>query len=49
MGAGRTDTGVHTSEMFAHFDYEDTIDSKQFVHKIHSYLKILLYILFCSL
>jgi tRNA pseudouridine38-40 synthase len=37
MGAGRTDTGVHASEMFAHFDYEDTIDSKQFVHKI-SYL-----------
>jgi tRNA pseudouridine38-40 synthase len=44
MGAGRTDTGVHASEMFAHFDYEDTIDSKQFVHKINStYLKILLY------
>jgi len=38
MGAGRTDTGVHASQMFAHFDYDDTIDSKQFIHKINSYL-----------
>jgi tRNA pseudouridine38-40 synthase len=38
MGAGRTDTGVHASQMYAHFDYESKIDSKQLVHKLNSYL-----------
>lgn len=38
MGAGRTDTGVHASQMFAHFDYENPIDSKTIVHKLNSYL-----------
>jgi tRNA pseudouridine38-40 synthase len=38
MGAGRTDTGVHASQMYAHFDYKDLIDSKQLVHKLNSYL-----------
>ncbi|MCW2120177.1 tRNA pseudouridine(38-40) synthase TruA [Flavobacterium sp. 7A] len=38
MGAGRTDTGVHAREMFAHFDYEQTIDSQKLVHKLNSYL-----------
>jgi len=38
MGAGRTDTGVHTSQMFAHFDYENPIDSKTIVHKLNSFL-----------
>lgn len=38
MGAGRTDTGVHASKMFAHFDYEKEIDSKTVVHKLNSYL-----------
>lgn len=38
MGAGRTDTGVHASQMFAHFDYENAIDSKTMVHKLNSFL-----------
>ena len=38
MGAGRTDTGVHARQMYAHFDYEDEIDSKQLVHKLNSFL-----------
>jgi tRNA pseudouridine38-40 synthase len=35
MGAGRTDTGVHASQMYAHFDF-DCIDNKQLVHKLNS-------------
>ncbi|OXB00296.1 tRNA pseudouridine(38-40) synthase TruA [Flavobacterium plurextorum] len=38
MGAGRTDTGVHAEEMYAHFDYDSDIDSKTLVHKLNSYL-----------
>lgn len=38
MGAGRTDTGVHASQMYAHFDYENSIDSKTIVHKLNSFL-----------
>jgi tRNA pseudouridine38-40 synthase len=38
MGAGRTDTGVHAKEMYAHFDFEKTIDSASLVHKLNSYL-----------
>lgn len=38
MGAGRTDTGVHASQMFAHFDYENKIDAKTIVHKLNSFL-----------
>lgn len=38
MGAGRTDSGVHASQMFAHFDYENPIDSKSIVHKLNSFL-----------
>ncbi|MEZ0183307.1 tRNA pseudouridine(38-40) synthase TruA [Flavobacterium oncorhynchi] len=38
MGAGRTDTGVHAEEMYAHFDYDSDIDSKILVHKLNSYL-----------
>ena len=38
MGAGRTDTGVHASQMYAHFDYDKNIDNKQLVHKLNSYL-----------
>lgn len=38
MGAGRTDTGVHASQMFAHFDYQNEIDSKTIVHKLNSFL-----------
>ena len=38
MGAGRTDSGVHASQMFAHFDYEIPIDSQTAVHKLNSFL-----------
>jgi tRNA pseudouridine38-40 synthase len=38
MGAGRTDTGVHAKEMFAHFDFESSFDIPKLVHKLNSYL-----------
>nr|WP_309755765.1 tRNA pseudouridine(38-40) synthase TruA [Flavobacterium sp.] len=38
MGAGRTDTGVHAKEMYAHFDFETPIDVARLVHKLNSYL-----------
>lgn len=36
-GAGRTDTGVHAKQMFAHFDITNSID-KNLVYKLNSYL-----------
>jgi tRNA pseudouridine38-40 synthase len=38
VGAGRTDTGVHAKQMFAHFDFESEIDAPQLVHKLNSFL-----------
>lgn len=38
MGAGRTDTGVHAKEMYAHFDFDTLVDSPSLVHKLNSYL-----------
>ncbi len=38
MGAGRTDTGVHAREMFAHFDYDQPIDSEKLTYKLNAYL-----------
>ena len=38
LGAGRTDSGVHAKEMFAHFDYETEIDTKKIVYKLNSFL-----------
>lgn len=38
MGAGRTDTGVHAMQMFAHFDYDLHIDSRKLVDKMNSFL-----------
>lgn len=37
-GAGRTDTGVHAKEMFAHFDFETSLDVPSLVHKLNSFL-----------
>ena len=38
MGAGRTDTGVHAKEMYAHFDFEKPFDIPSLVHKLNSFL-----------
>ncbi|MFV8443079.1 tRNA pseudouridine(38-40) synthase TruA [Flavobacterium sp. LB2P44] len=38
MGAGRTDTGVHATEMYAHFDFEKAFDIPSLIHKLNSYL-----------
>ncbi|WP_162128119.1 tRNA pseudouridine(38-40) synthase TruA [Flavobacterium phycosphaerae] len=38
VGAGRTDTGVHARQMYAHFDFDTPIDSAELVHKLNSFL-----------
>lgn len=38
MGAGRTDTGVHAKEMYAHFDFEKSFEISNLLHKLNSYL-----------
>jgi tRNA pseudouridine38-40 synthase len=38
MGAGRTDTGVHASQMFAHFDTNVDFDNANLVFKLNSFL-----------
>ena len=38
MGAGRTDTGVHAKQMFAHFDFEGEINDTDLVFKLNSFL-----------
>ena len=38
VGAGRTDTGVHAKQMFAHFDFDSEIDMPHLVHKLNSFL-----------
>ena len=38
MGAGRTDTGVHAKQMFAHFDFEGEIDRVDLMFKLNSFL-----------
>ncbi len=37
MGAGRTDTGVHASQMFAHFDFNDELNDA-IIFKLNSFL-----------
>ncbi|MNJ95184.1 tRNA pseudouridine synthase A [compost metagenome] len=37
-GAGRTDTGVHARQMFAHFDYEEIPDTARLVQRLNSFL-----------
>lgn len=38
VGCGRTDTGVHAENYFAHFDYGGAIDTKKFHFKLNSFL-----------
>lgn len=38
MGAGRTDTGVHASQMFAHFDFEGEFDKPTLIDRLNSFL-----------
>ncbi len=38
VGAGRTDTGVHAKQMYAHFDFEGVIEFEKFIFKLNSFL-----------
>lgn len=37
-GAGRTDTGVHATQMYAHFDYDGQIDSDALTKRVNAFL-----------
>lgn len=38
MGAGRTDAGVHATQLFAHFDTEIVFDTPKLIYKLNSFL-----------
>jgi len=38
VGAGRTDAGVHASQIFAHFDSNDLLEGKQLTYKLNAIL-----------
>ena len=38
VGCGRTDTGVHASDFYAHFDIKDFKDPKELTFKLNSFL-----------
>ena len=38
VGAGRTDSGVHATKMYAHFDTKNSIKKKDFLARINLYL-----------
>lgn len=38
IGAGRTDTGVHAKQMYAHFDSSSTFDLQLLAHKLNALL-----------
>ena len=38
VGAGRTDTGVHAKEMFAHFDFDIIEDTEELVYRLNAFL-----------
>ena len=37
-GAGRTDSGVHAIQMFAHFDFEKNFEKNNLIYKLNSFL-----------
>ena len=38
VGAGRTDTGVHALQMYAHFDFDKNFDINNLIFKLNSFL-----------
>jgi tRNA pseudouridine38-40 synthase len=38
VGAGRTDTGVHARQMYAHFDHDEIADTEKLTQKLNSFL-----------
>ena len=38
VGAGRTDAGVHASQMYAHFNFEGDFKEKDLTYKLNSFL-----------
>jgi tRNA pseudouridine38-40 synthase len=38
VAAGRTDAGVHATQMFAHFDFMSEIKSSHLIHRLNSFL-----------
>jgi tRNA pseudouridine38-40 synthase len=38
VGAGRTDTGVHAKQMFAHFDVDQLLHTDELVFKLNAFL-----------
>ena len=38
VGAGRTDTGVHALQMYAHFDFDQNFDTNGLIFKLNSFL-----------
>lgn len=38
VGAGRTDTGVHAKQMFAHFDFEPIEDIEYLIYRLNAFL-----------
>lgn len=40
VGAGRTDTGVHAHQMFAHFDTELEFSTENLIYKLNAFLRM---------
>ena len=38
VGAGRTDSGVHAKQIYAHFETDQELESKYWTSKLNSYL-----------